>query len=420
MKKAAFIGVLIFGLSILSFAQTNPAPSCPTISILGPAGGVQTKVASRFTVAIDTKGQQFDLKYFWDVTAGKITGGQGTTSIEVVQTEPQGQTVVVEIKGLPRRCPDTASLSFSIDPLPEPAKLAQFAGSMLSGDKVELNEAVRAINGKPNDQLYIIIGHKKIADEKFLQTREKNIVDYVSKVFPQRRRDSTTIIRYPGSVDLVQFWRVPPGADNPICRECDESVCPAISLTGPPGIWMRGDTIYYSVSLEGNVPANVAYQWSISDGEITDGQGTAKIAVLTKPSQLRLTVTIDVKGLPKECPNVSSDTAPIYFEGPTAILVDESSVALDRINKRGLDKLVEELKRNTNSYGYIIEYVPVETRPRTIDKKIKLVSDYLIKTRGIGPERFKIVFEEIVTGGRSIQNRTKLYGIPPGADFPAP
>ncbi len=51
---------------------------------------------ARYTATIDTKGRQFDLKYFWNVSAGVIVSGQGTTSIEVVQTEPESQIVAVE------------------------------------------------------------------------------------------------------------------------------------------------------------------------------------------------------------------------------------------------------------------------------------------------------------------------------------
>lgn len=145
VKKAAFIGVLMFGLSILSIAQTDPAPSCPTISISGPTGIVQPNVAARYTASVDTKGQQFDLKYFWNVTAGKITGGQGTASIEVVQTERESQTVVVEINGLPRRCPDTESLSFSIAPQPEPVNEAvcPVISVLASGGIIPPGEPVR-------------------------------------------------------------------------------------------------------------------------------------------------------------------------------------------------------------------------------------------------------------------------------------
>jgi hypothetical protein len=300
---------------------------------------------------------------------------------------------------------------------PEPIKLAQFDGSKFVGDKLELNKIVREMNDNPNDQLYVYFAYKQEPAGKPAQERERHAVDYLAAATGDLSR--ITVVRIFDGVNLVQFWRVPPGADNPICRECDESVCPVISVTGPAGIWVPGERIQFAVSLEGNIPPNVAYQWSISEGEIADGQGTANIAIRTKPSQSSLTATIEIKGLPKECPNVASETGGYTIE-PVALLVDESSVALDRINKRGLDKLVEELKRKSTSFGYIIEYVPPDTSQKTINRKIKLLSDYLGKTRGIDRERFKIIFVEFASAERSAQNRTKLYAIPPGADFPAP
>ena len=306
VKKLSFIGVFVLASCLSSFAQTSPDPSCPSIQVFGPAGIVQPNDIARYTAKVDAKGQKLDLTYLWSVSAGKVISGQGILGIEVRWPKRDSITVTIEVKGVPDGCPIRASETASIDFPPEPIKLAQFNGATFVGDKLELNKIVRTMNDNPNNQLYVYFAYKQEPAGKPAQERERHAVDYLAAATGDLSR--ITVVRIFDGVNLVQFWRVPPGADNPICRECDESVCPVISVTGPSGIWVPGEIIQFAVSLEGNVPPNVAYQWSISEGEIADGQGTANIAIRTKPSQSSLTATIEIKGLPKECPNVASET----------------------------------------------------------------------------------------------------------------
>ncbi len=148
--------------SIYSLGQTDAAPSCPTISISGPAGIIPPNGVARYTATVDTKEKKLDLKYFWTAAAGNIVSGQGRASIEVNQPE-LGNIVTVEITGLPNRCPDTASESYVIDLPPQPVKLAQFSVAMFAGDKLEMDRIAQAMSDHPNNQLYVIRFQKRHA-----------------------------------------------------------------------------------------------------------------------------------------------------------------------------------------------------------------------------------------------------------------
>lgn len=126
--------------------------------------------------------------------------------------------------------------------------------------------------------------------------------------------------------------------------------CPVIQVFGPAGIIPPNEVASYRAEVDTKgQQLDLKYFWSVSAGKIISGQGTLNIEV-RQPENASLTVTVEVNGVPEGCPNTASENS-FGDPTPTAILVDESSVASDRINKRGLDKLVEELKRKVTSFG---------------------------------------------------------------------
>ncbi|MGB7209405.1 MAG: hypothetical protein WBD27_12140 [Pyrinomonadaceae bacterium] len=412
MKKLSFIGVFVLASCLSSFAQTSPDPSCPSIQVFGPAGIVHPNDIARYTAKVDAKGQKLDLTYLWSVSAGKVISGQGTLGIEVRWPKRDSITVTIEVKGVPDGCPIRASETASIDFPPEPIKLAQFNGATFVGDKLELNKIVRTMNDNPNNQLYVYFAYKQEPAGKLAQERERHAVDYLAAAIGDLSR--ITAVQLFDGVDLVQFWRVPPGANNPLCDRCDKTACPTISVIGPAGITEPGELFFFSAKIDGEVPKNISYRWSVSKGEVIEGQGSLSIKVRAEwKTEITLTATLEVVGLPEGCPKAASETAGMTIDmGP--LLVDEFSLAPVRIDKPRLSSFVDELKRNKYSYGYIIEYFTPETKRRVLDRKVAMITNYLTKTKGIDPKGFKIVIVE------GVKNRTKLYIIPPGADFPAP
>ncbi len=93
----------------------------------------------------------------------------------------------------------------------------------------------------------------------------------------------------------------------------ETSPCPTISVTGPAGIPSPDEAITFTLSLSQKAEKfNPKYSWTISGGEIIEGQGTQFIKVLApnffKGESLR--ATVELANLPKECGTVTaSETA---------------------------------------------------------------------------------------------------------------
>lgn len=190
--------------------------------------------------------------------------------------------------------------------------------------------------------------------------------------------------------------------------------CPTVSVTGPAGVTQPGDSMTFTANVSGGTAQNITYNWTVSAGTISAGQGTPSITVSTDSTMAggNVTATVSV-GLDVdcECPKEASETAPIEAK-PTAQLIDEfGKLPNDDIRGR-LDSFFTELSNNPNNQGYIINY----GTDREIAQRERLITNH-IAFRNFDRGRITLV-----KGGASPDGepRTKLYRIPPGADNPAP
>jgi hypothetical protein len=97
--------------------------------------------------------------------------------------------------------------------------------------------------------------------------------------------------------------------------ECDPGYeCPSISVTGPTVPADAGDTLIFTVDVKGGSQDIVIYKWTISAGEIVEGQGTSHVLVKTSP-ELKghaITATVDIGGIGEpSCPRNASASAEI-------------------------------------------------------------------------------------------------------------
>ena len=107
-------------------------------------------------------------------------------------------------------------------------------------------------------------------------------------------------------------------AEKEAKRKADEQkaaslACPKIILKSMP-YTTATKTLSFSLELEGDHPKDLTYNWAVSAGTITEGQGTARIKVNTQGASDFITVTVEVGGLPATCSNVSSITVEISGE----------------------------------------------------------------------------------------------------------
>ena len=213
MKKLLQASILAFAFCFSAFAQANVTSPCPTISITGPAGIAQPNESILFTLAIDEKAKNYDIKYNWTISRGKIVGGQGTTILSVLPNPGEGVTAVIEISGLPDNCINTASESYMYCVGIQPTQIDVFSEPFTSIDKNRITEIFRAINNDPTSQLYIIFRHKEKTSLNMANQKEREISNSLIKV--GLANDRLTSITAFGQTESIEFWLVPAGATPP-------------------------------------------------------------------------------------------------------------------------------------------------------------------------------------------------------------
>ncbi len=88
--------------------------------------------------------------------------------------------------------------------------------------------------------------------------------------------------------------------------------CPTITLDSPSDI-QQGDTVYFFANVSGlKAGVNVTYNWTVSSGYIMSGQGTSYIKVNSNClGGQYMTATVEIGGLPPECPRTRSASTSI-------------------------------------------------------------------------------------------------------------
>ncbi len=91
----------------------------------------------------------------------------------------------------------------------------------IRSDRLELKRIVRILNDNLNNQLFVIFGYKKGTPQKAINVRREKIFKYLTANGLDGSRITFHVTQ--SRIELIQFWRIPPGAQNPICKECEPS-----------------------------------------------------------------------------------------------------------------------------------------------------------------------------------------------------
>ncbi len=199
----------------------------------------------------------------------------------------------------------------------------------------------------------------------------------------------------------------PPTA--PVCN------CGTVSVTGPAGTTSPGASMTFTATATGQGSSNFTYNWTVSSGTITSGQGTPSITVSTTDAMAgtNVTASVTVGGTQEgcNCPTEASETAGVAPK-PTAIPVDEYGPSQDDDVKARIDNFYIQLNNNPTARGYIIIYgTPAQIRRQ----RAQIMR--AINRPGAGHDASRVTF---VDGPNNGEQLVKLWLVPAGADNPQP
>ncbi len=196
-------------------------------------------------------------------------------------------------------------------------------------------------------------------------------------------------------------------------RPCDCVVacaCPNLDVAGG-GVVIPGQPMNFSANLSGGSGNSaVSYQWTVSAGRISGGQGTSSITVDTtglENTSVTATVKISSPCPTQTCTTTASETGSVAKK-PTAVLVDEfGALNADAVRAR-IDAFIVALQNNPGSQGYIIN----NGTAKEVAAREKLINNHL------SFRKFPAGQITMVKGTTKGALSTKLYRVPAGAPTP--
>lgn len=192
--------------------------------------------------------------------------------------------------------------------------------------------------------------------------------------------------------------------------------CPVLRVTCPSEVYVK-DTLTFIADVRGGDPkVEPTYNWSVSAGAISSGQGTSIIQVDTSEvaGDSSVTATVEIGGLAPDCSRTSSCTTSVMKKAEARKL-DEYGKLMPKDEEARLDNFMIELMSDPTAQAHIISYNASTSRPGDAQKAADRAKDYLIRKRGLDPSRVVTV-----TGGSREKPTVELWIVPSGAPLPKP
>jgi len=187
--------------------------------------------------------------------------------------------------------------------------------------------------------------------------------------------------------------------------------CPTVSVSCPDNV-QQGTPVTYTANVSGG-PGTQTYNWSVSAGTITSGQGTSSITVdTTGRGGQSITATVELGGLDPSCPRTASCSTQIGLPPAACRKFDEYGNIRFNDEKARLDNYAIQLQNEPTAQGYIIVYGSCEGEGLARGNRAK---DYLVNTRGIDGGRITVI-----DGGCMPDLKVELWVCPAGAAAPQP
>lgn len=195
-----------------------------------------------------------------------------------------------------------------------------------------------------------------------------------------------------------------------------QTKCPAIAVECPTEIIQADSPVTFTAHVS-EAPANtkLTFNWTVSAGSISVGQGTPTISVETTglDNQQQITATVEVSGLKDACAKVAS----CAYKHLVRIVCHRPFDAYGDIDfgieMARLDNFAIELLNNREAQGHIIVYGARRGYAGEVQEHMDDAKDYLVDVRKIDRERITTI-----NGGYREDLMVELWIVPHGAQSP--
>ena len=195
-------------------------------------------------------------------------------------------------------------------------------------------------------------------------------------------------------------------------QESRGQICPVISVSRSDTA-STGPTLLYKANVQnGNPSVTPTFNWTVSGGKITAGQGTSEVSVDSEGNN-SITVTVEVSGYAANCQNKASYSS--IIERVMSRKFDDYGDRKFSEERLRLDQFAIELHKEPGSKGYIIVYESTGTRKPAARERGERAKNYLVKERGLSEARIVVL-----NGGHRDKRWVELFITPAGALPPTP
>jgi len=191
--------------------------------------------------------------------------------------------------------------------------------------------------------------------------------------------------------------------------------CPTVTVSCPTELTAVGTPITFTANVSGgDSSVTPTYNWTVSAGTISGGQGTSSITVDTAgQAGQSITATVNVGGLAASCPASASCTSQVAGKNPESQKFDEYGNVNFNDEKARLDNYAIQLQNAPGTQGYIIAYGGRRGRTGEAQARADRAKNYLVNTRGVDAGRIVTV-----DGGFREDLAVELWLVPQGATPP--
>jgi hypothetical protein len=188
--------------------------------------------------------------------------------------------------------------------------------------------------------------------------------------------------------------------------------CPTVTVSCPD-TGRAGTPVTFTANVSGgDTNVTPTFNWTVSAGTISSGQGTSSITVDTTGVTGTITATVDVGGYDRSCSTSNSCTVSFPAE-QKARKVDEYGNIKFNDEKARLDNYAIELQNDPTAQGYLVCYGGRTGRTGEAQRRCDRAKNYLVSTRGIDASRIVTV-----DGGYREELTVELWVVPSGATPP--